>query len=367
MKVKAAITCEYHKPLVIEEVELDAPRKKEVRLKVAATAICHSDIHCKHAEHGVHPLPAIGGHEICGYVDEVGPEVSYVKKGDKVIASIIPVGCGHCYYCYIGATGVCQNNPLALFKPGPFVTSKGQRILNFEGAVAGFAEYTVVPEAHLVKMPDAIPVDKACLIACGVISGYGAVLNRAKVQTNRSCVVVGTGGVGLNAIQGAASIGAYPIIAVDIVDSKLEVAKKFGATHVINSKTEKEPVKKVFELTYGRGADYIIVSVAGIDILRQAWTMGGALSTTCIIGHGWDERLSEWRPVEFCAGRTLTGSAMGAVRARVDIPRLAELYLIGKIKLDELITNHFPFAKINEAMDSMETGKVIRNVIMFDS
>ncbi|HSW57964.1 MAG TPA: alcohol dehydrogenase catalytic domain-containing protein [Dehalococcoidales bacterium] len=366
MKTKAAITYEYHKPLVIEEVDLDPPGKKEVRLKVAATAICHSDVHCKHAEHGVHPLPAIGGHEICGYVDAVGEEVTYVKKGDKVIASIIPVGCGQCYYCYIGAQGVCRNNTLALFKPGPLVNSRGTRILNFEGPVAGFTEYTVVPEVNLVKMPDEIAVDKACLIACGVISGYGAVLNRAKVQTNRSCVVVGTGGVGLNAIQGAASIGAYPIIAVDIVDSKLEVAKLFGATYVINSRIEKDPVKKVFELTYGRGADYIIVSVAGIEILRQAWTMGGPLSTTCVIGHGWDERLSDWRPVEFCGGRTLTGSAMGGVRTRVDIPRLAELYLAGKIKLDELVTNRFPFSQINQAMDSMEAGKVIRNIIMFD-
>jgi S-(hydroxymethyl)glutathione dehydrogenase / alcohol dehydrogenase len=366
MKTRAAVLYEYHQPLVLEEVELDSPGKNDVRIKVAATAICHSDVHCKHAEHGVHPLPAIGGHEICGYVDEVGPDVSYVKKGDKVIASIIPEGCGHCYYCYIGAQGACLNNRLELFKPGPFVNKKGQRILNFEGPVAGFAEYTLTSQANVVKMPDEIAVDKACLIACGVISGYGAVLNRAKVQPNRSCVVVGTGGVGLNAIQGAGFIGAYPIIAVDVLDSKLEVAKKFGATHVINSRTEKDPVKKVFEFTYGRGADYTIVSVAGIEILRQAWNMGGRLNTTCIIGHGWDERLSEWRPVEFCAGRTLTGSAMGAVRTRVDIPRLAELYLAGKIKLDELIDNHFSFDKINEAIESMESGKVIRNVLMFD-
>lgn len=366
MKVKAAVTYEYHKPLVIDEVELDPTGKKEVRIKIAATAICHSDVHCKHAEHGVHPLPAIGGHEICGYVDEVGEEVTYCKKGDKVIATIMPVGCGHCYYCMIGTPGMCQTNRLNLFIPGKYVDKKGQRILQFEGAVAGFAEYTVVPEVNVVKMPDEIAPDKACLIACGVISGFGAVMYRAKVQTNRSLVVVGTGGVGLNAIQGGAYIGAYPVIAVDVVDSKLEAAKKFGATHVVNSRTEKDPIKKIFELTYGRGADYTIVSVAGIDILRQAWNMGNPVSTTCVIGHGWDERLSEWRPVEFCGGRTLTGSAMGAVRSRVDIPRIAELYLAGKLKLDEMITNHFPFAKINEAMDSMETGKVIRNVLMFD-
>jgi S-(hydroxymethyl)glutathione dehydrogenase/alcohol dehydrogenase len=365
MKVKAAITYEYHKPLVMEEVELDPTGKKEVRIKISATAICHSDVHCKHAEHGVHPLPAIGGHEVCGIVDEVGEEVTYVKKGDKVVATIMPAGCGYCYYCTIGYPGMCQTNRIALFIPGKYVNKKGQRILQFEGAVAGFAEYTVVPETNVVKVPADMAPDKACLIACGVISGYGAVMNRAKVQTNKSLVVVGTGGVGLNAIQGAAFMGAFPIIAVDVVESKLDVAKKFGATHVINSKNV-DPIKEVFRLTYGRGADYTIVSVAGIEILRQAWNMGSPVSTTCIIGHGWDERLSEWRPVEFCIGRTLTGSAMGAVHSRIDIPRIVELYQAGKLKLDELVTNHFPFEKINDAMDSMETGKVIRNVLMFD-
>jgi S-(hydroxymethyl)glutathione dehydrogenase / alcohol dehydrogenase len=366
MKVKAAISYEYHKPLVMEEVELDPTGKKEVRIKILATAICHSDIHCKHAEHGVHPLPAIGGHEICGIVDEVGDEVTYCQKGDKVVATIMPAGCGQCYYCIMGEPGMCQTNRLALFIPGKYVNRQGQRILQFEGAVAGFAEYTLVPDYNVVKVPSDIAPDKACLIACGVISGYGAVMNRAKVKTNRSLVVVGTGGVGLNAIQGGAIVGAFPIIAVDVVDSKLEVAKKFGATHVINSRAVADPIKAVQELTYGRGADYVIVSVAGIEILRQAWNMGSRVSTVCIIGHGWDERLSEWRPVEFCGGRILTGSAMGAVHSRIDIPRIVELYQVGKLKLDELVTHRFPFAQINEAMDSMETGQVIRNVLMFD-
>lgn len=366
MKVKAAISYEYHKPLVLEEVELDPTGKKDVRIKIAATAICHSDIHCKHAEHGIHPLPAIGGHEVCGYVDEVGEEVTYCKRGDKVVATIIPVGCGHCYYCSIGFPGWCQTNPIALFIPGRYTNKTGQRITQFEGPLAGFAEYTLVNESNVIKVPDSISADRACLIACGVISGYGAVMYRAKVQTNSSLVVVGTGGVGLNAIQGAAFIGAFPIIAVDILDSKLEVAKNFGANYTINVKKESDPVKKVYDLTYNRGADYVIVSVAGIDTLRQGWNMCSRVGTTCVIGHGWDERLSEWRPVEFCSGRTLTGSAMGAVRSRVDIPRIIELYQAGRIRLDELITNHFPFEKINEAMDSMEKGDVIRNVLLFD-
>jgi S-(hydroxymethyl)glutathione dehydrogenase/alcohol dehydrogenase len=365
MKTRAAISYEYGKPLVIEDVELDAPGPQDVRIKLAATAICHSDIHCMRGEHGIHPLPAIGGHEVCGYVDEIGEDVTFVKPGDLVVATIMPVGCGRCYYCMIGEPDHCQNNTLRLFIPGKFVNKKGQRITQFEGAIAGFADYAVIPEINLVKVPSDFAPDKACLIACGVISGYGAVMNRAKVQSNRSVLVMGTGGVGLNAIQGAALVGAYPVIAADILDSKLETAVRFGATHTINVSKEADPVKKAHDLTYGRGPDYVIISVAGIKVLRQGWDMCSRIGTTCIIGHGWDERLSDWRPVEFCSGRILTGSAMGAVHPRVDIPRIIELYQIGKLKLDEMITGRYKLDQINEAMASMEKGNVIRNVIMF--
>jgi S-(hydroxymethyl)glutathione dehydrogenase / alcohol dehydrogenase len=365
MKVKAAISYEYGKPLVMEDVELDPTGKKDVRIRIAATAICHSDIHCMRGEHGIHPLPAIGGHEVCGYVDEAGDEVTYVKPGDLVVATIIPEGCGHCYYCKLGVPGHCLTNPIALFVPGRYVNKEGKRITQFEGAVAGFARYTLVPEVNVVKMPADIPVDRAALIACGVISGFGAILYRAKVQPNSSVLVMGTGGVGLNAIQGAAYVGAYPIIAVDVLDSKLETARYFGATHTINVKQESDPLKKAYELTYGRGADYVIIAVAGIDILRLGWTMSSRMGTTVIIGHGWGEKMSAFTPVEFCSGRTLTGSAMGAVRPRIDIPRIVELYRAKRLKLDDLVSGHFAFEQINEAMASMEKGNVIRNVLMF--
>jgi S-(hydroxymethyl)glutathione dehydrogenase/alcohol dehydrogenase len=260
---------------------------------------------------------------------------------------------------------MCTTNRLALFLPGPFYTKKGQRILNFEGAVAGFAEYTVVPEVNVVKVPEGIPVDSAALVACGVISGFGGMLNRAKAQPSKSALVIGTGGVGLNAIQGAAYIGCYPIVAVDILDSKLETAKKFGATHTMNVKKEKDPVKKAWELTDGRGADYVVVSVAGIDTLRQGFMMSATAGTTCVIGHGTGEKLTAFGPTDFMAGRSLTGSAMGAVKSRIEIPRLFDLYKIGKIKLDELINGRYPFEKINEAIEDMEKGGVVRNVIMF--
>lgn len=366
MRVKAAICYEYHQPLIIEEVELDPPGDNDVLIRIAATGICHSDVHCIHGEHGIHPLPAIGGHEICGYVAEVGKNVTYVKPQDKVIATIIPVGCGHCYYCNIGAPGQCEVNRIALFIPGRYTNKAGQRITQFEGPVAGFAEYTVVPEVNVVKVPQDFPVDLAALISCGVVAGLGAILYRAKVQPNRSVAVIGTGGVGLNSIQGAKFVGAYPIIAIDILDSKLEMAKVFGASHTINSKKVQDTAEEVRRLTYGRGADYVIQAVAGIQLLRQGFLMSAGAGTTVVIGHGTGEKLDAWTPTEFCLGRTLTGSAMGAVRSRLDIPRIIELYKDGRLKLDELVSGHFSFDRINEAIQSMEKGDVIRNVLMFE-
>lgn len=365
MKVKAAIVYEVGRPLEIEEVTLDPPGPGEVMLRLATTAICHSDIHAMKGEHGNIELPAVGGHEICGYVEKVGEGVSYVRRGDKVIGSIIPEGCGHCYYCRIGLSNQCLTNRILLYQKGKYVNSKGQRLTQYAGPLAGFAEYTTVPEVNLVKVPEELPADRACLLACGVISGFGAVLYRAKVSVNSSVAVVGCGGVGLNAIQGAVFAGAFPVIAIDVRESKLRQATLFGATHTVNAAAEKDPVKRVQEITYGRGADYVIVAVAGIAILRQAFLMSARDGTTVIIGHGHGEKLSAFTPTDFMSGRKLTGSAMGAVRLRIDIPRLIELYYAGRLKLDELISGHYPFAEINEALASSEQGEVIRNVITF--
>ena len=363
--MKAAICYELNKPVVIEEVTLDPPGKGEVKIKMAATAVCHSDIHAMKGEHGNIQLPAVAGHEICGYVDEVGEGVAYVKKGDKVIGSIIPEGCGQCYYCKVGLSSQCTTNRLFLYGKGKYVNKKGQRLTQYAGAVAGFAEYATIPEVNLVKVPEDLPVDRACLLACGVISGFGAVLYRAKVQVNSSVAVVGCGGVGLNAIQGARYAGAFPIIGVDVRDNKLENAKVFGATHTVNAIKEKDPVKKVQEITYGRGADTVIVAVAGIEILRQSFMMSARDGTTCIIGHGWGEQMTAFTPLDFMGGKKLTGSAMGAVRLRLDVARIIELYKAGRLKLDELVSGHYRFDQINEALASSEKGDVIRNVIMF--
>ena len=227
--MKAAVLYEFKQPLVIEEVTLDPPGQGEVLLRNVACAICHSDIHSFKGEHGSPPLPAVGGHEIAAYVEEAGEGVDYVKKGDYVVASLVPTGCGECYYCRRGKSHQCLNHPISLYAPGRYTTAKGQRLTQFAGAVAGFAEYTTVPAINIVKVPEDLPPDRAGLLGCGVISGYGAVVNRAKVRTGESVLVMGAGGVGLNAVQGAVASGAYPIIAVDVLDGKLATAREFGA------------------------------------------------------------------------------------------------------------------------------------------
>lgn len=364
-KVKAAVCYEVGKPLVMEDCYLEHPGKGEVMIRNAATSICHSDIHMIKGEHGPCPLPAVAGHETCGWVEEVGEGVTYVKPGDLVIYTLIPTACGHCYYCSIGEHDRCQVNQIVRNSPGKLTTKDGRRIYSWYGTMATFAEYATGLETNLVKIPSDMPVDRAALIACGVIAGYGAIVNRAQVKPNHSVVVIGCGGVGLNAIQGAAFVGAFPIIGIDINDKKLELAKKLGATYTINSKKEPDIVKKVMELNSGRAADYALVGVAGIDILRQAFLMTVKGGMTIVVGHGYGEQMSDWMPVEFCGGKTIRGSAMGAVRSRIEIPRIIELYRNGRYKLDELISGHYSFDQLDQALASMEQGDVVRNVIMF--
>ncbi|MFC1901960.1 zinc-binding dehydrogenase [Chloroflexota bacterium] len=377
--MKAAVSYGLGEPFVIEDVELDPPEKGEVKVRLGAAAICHSDIHDFKGEHGNPEFPATGGHEAAGYVEEVGEGVTYVKPGDAVVVTIVTAGCGECYSCIQGMPKLCERGRGPKFPsrekfnglsaPGRYVTKKGQRLTQMSGrTMAAFAEYTTVPQEALVKIPADMPIDRAPLLACGVISGYGAVMHHAKVPALSSVVVVGTGGVGLNAVQAAKIAGAYPIIAVDILDNKLEVARTFGATHTVNSRKEKDPIEAVRQITYGRGADYVFIVVAGTDILRQGFLMSAFHGMTVILGHGFIEPLSEFQPTDFVGtDRILTGCAMGGTsfNVRIDIPKLVELYQLGILKLDELISGRYKLEQINEAIASVERGEALRNVIMF--
>jgi Zn-dependent alcohol dehydrogenase len=361
--MKAAICYEINKPLVVEDgVTVDSPGKGEVKVRVAVTAVCHSDLHFISGDIES-PLPGLAGHETAGYIDEVGEGVTRFKKGDTVVISTVTSGCGHCYYCTIGKRHFCTGR--GAFSRPKHKNRKGQPLALMAGLVGGFAEYTTVPQELVTRIPKEMPLDKACLLACGVTSGFGAVVNRAKVPSMSSVAVVGTGGVGLNSIQGAVFSGAYPVIAVDVLDSKLKTAKAFGATHTVNLKKEKDPVQVVKGMTSGRGADYVFVTVGSVDAIRTGFLMCGDMGMTVIVGLA-GGNLSAFAPLEFVfTEKILTGCGGGSLRSSIDIPFLVSLYKAGKLKLDELISGHYPLARINEAIDSLKKGEALRNIIHF--
>ena len=360
--MKAAVCYEFGKPLVVEDVDLDPPQEGEVKVRIIATAICHSDIHCIKGELPG-KLPGVPGHESAGYVEEVGKNVTSVKPGDPVIISTVTSGCGQCFYCTIGLRHLCERRkPL----PPHHRNKSGQLLAPMAGPVGGFAEYTVVSETQLAVVPGDLPMDRAALLSCGVLTGFGAVVNRAQVKPLNSVVVMGSGGVGLNAIQGAALVGAYPVIAVDILDSKLEMARAFGATHTINSAKEKDPIKLVQQITSGRGADYVFVTVGSAAAFRQGFSMSGQRGMTVIIGLVPMKESISFTTFDFVMGeRVVTGCGGGSPRLSIDIPHLVALYRDGRLKLDELITDRYPLKEINVAIASMEKGEALRNVIMF--
>ncbi len=362
--MKAAVCYEFGKPLVVEEVELDPPQEGEVMVRLAATAICHSDIHRIRGIWGG-KTPTVAGHEAAGVVEQVGPGVTLTQPGEPVIVSLLR-SCGRCFYCVSGSPNLCEFD---------FALNTESRLRNKRGAsieqgirTGGFAEYCVVDQSQVVRVPDEMPLDRAALLACGVITGLGAVVNTAQVEPGSSVAVIGVGGVGLNSVQGAALSGAHPIIAIDLLDSKLEAARTFGATHGINAAPHEDAESMVKELTSGRGADYVFVTVGnraavaqGLELVRRRGTLVvvGIPETGATIALPVREHVLHERQV--------IGSFMGSTRLSVDIPRLVQLYQSGRLKLDELITARYPLEQINEAIEATEKGEALRNVIIFAS
>lgn len=359
--MKAAVCYDFGKPLVVEEVNLDPPLKGEVTVRVAATAVCHSDIHVIRGELFGNP-PVVAGHESAGYVDQVGEGVTSVKRGDPVVVSLVS-SCGQCHYCIIGLPHLCINK-WPLQTESRLHTKKGENIEHVF-RTATFAEYAVVDQSQLVPIPPDMPLDRAALLSCGVITGFNAVVNRAQEKALSSAVIVGAGGVGLNAIQGAAYSGAYPVIAIDVNDAKLQAAEKLGATHTINSR-KCDPVQEVNKLTSGLGAEYVFVTVGFSSAIVQSVMMTRKRGTVVLIGLP-----SPKDPFTLSAfdiigpERVITGGFMGSTNLRRDIPLLVDLYKAGKLKLDELITHRYPLEKINEAIEEVERGEALRNVIVF--
>jgi S-(hydroxymethyl)glutathione dehydrogenase/alcohol dehydrogenase len=359
--MKAAVLYEAGKPLVVEEVDIDPPGPGEVKVRLAAAAICHSDLHFIGGDMPA-KLPGVAGHECSGYVDEIGEGVTSVKVGDHVVMAPISGGCGHCVNCMLGYRNHCQNMP----HPAPHHhTKKGEDIAPLAGPVGGFGEYTVVWEYQCAKVPDDMPMDRAALLGCAVITGFGAVINRAQVKPFDSVAVFGIGGVGVNTVQGAIFSGAHPVIGVDILDSKLKIAKTFGATDTVNSAKVEDPVQAIKDITDGRGVDYSFIMTPSIEAVRQGLSVLGPRGMEIIVGIAMGD-MSKFMAMEFISEKMLTGSMMGSTRLQLDVLRYANLYKAGRLKLDESITGRYPLEKINDAIASSMAGEALRNVIVFD-
>jgi len=367
--MKAAVCYEYDQPLVVEEVALQAPQRGEVRVRMRATAICHSDIHLLRGDWR-RLLPVVAGHEAAGVVEEVGEDVTIVNPGDHVVASLLR-SCGRCFYCTTGSSHICEAE-FALQKEQRIHSLSGDPI--YQGIYTGaFAEEIVVDQSQLVPIPKEVPFESAALVACGVITGFGAVVNTAKVPAHSSVVIIGAGGVGLNAVQGAVQSGAHPIITIDLIESKLEASHSFGATHSFNAASQTNLAEAIRELTSGRGADYVFVTVGSTTALEQGLTLTRRDGTLVIVGIPPTEATAEIKMASLVQGAgsyggptRILGSFMGSTRLSVDVPKLVDLYQQGGLMLDELISGQYPLEKINEAIEVVESGSVLRNVITFD-
>jgi Zn-dependent alcohol dehydrogenase len=359
--MKAAVCREFGKPLVIEEVSLADAGPGEVKVKLAATAICHSDISYADGAWGG-DLPAVYGHECSGVVESVGLGVTTVKPGDAVVVTLIR-SCGHCHGCVRGMPVTCSTQfPLDAKSP---ITDKSGKPLVQSMRTGGFAEQVLVHESQCVAIPGSVPMTSASLLACGVITGFGAVTNTARVPAGSHVVVIGTGGVGLNSIQGARVCGARTVIAVDIADNKLEAAKGFGATHGINSSKE-NVLERVMQLTESRGADYVFVTVGAKGAFDSSYALLAKGGSTVLVGMPASGVMSEIDPGTMAAySQNVLGSKMGSARVQVDIPNLVDLYQQKRVKLDELITKTYPLEQINEAIAAVKRGEALRNVIVF--
>lgn len=359
--MKAAVCHEFGAPLVVEDIALSGPGQGAVKVKISACAICHSDIICMDGAWGG-TLPAVYGHEASGIVQEVGPGVTHVEPGNHVVVTLIRA-CGECHYCAQGRHTVCEGKVPIDAEP-PLAGTDGADIV--QGLRTGaFAEEVVVDGSQICAIPKDVPLDTASLLACGVITGLGAVWNTAEVPSGSNVVVIGTGGVGLNSVQGAALAGARTVIAMDLAEDKLEAAKAFGATHTINAGAN-DAAEQVKALTEGRGADFVFVTVGARKAIKQSFHLLATAGTTVLVGMPASGTIAEFDPLGFAgAEQRVMGSKMGSSKVRIDIPRLVDMYQQGRLKLDELITGRYPLEEINEAIDSVRRGNALRNVIVF--
>jgi Zn-dependent alcohol dehydrogenase len=346
---------------MVEDLVLDPPGPGELKVKVAACAVCHSDIIYADGGWGG-GLPAVYGHEAAGVVTEVGEGVQDFRAGDHVVVTLIR-SCGRCPPCTRGMLVTCEAR-FALDSRSPLRRADGQPLVHGL-RTAAFAEYVVVEASQAVAISASLPLESASLLACGVITGFGAVTNTAAMRPGASAVVIGAGGVGLNTIQGAVIVGARIVIALDVVDAKLEAARRFGATHALRADGA-GVVDEVRRLAGGRGADYVFVAVGAGTAFGQAFAMAARSASVVLVGIPASGVTVEIDPGNLASdNQRILGSKMGGARIREDIPKLIALYQAGVLKLDELISGRYPLERINEAIASVKLGHALRNVVVF--
>ena len=375
MKTKAAVLYEMglplpfaeSLPLVVEEVDLEPPEKGEVLVEIAAAGLCHSDLSVLDASRP-RKMPMVMGHEASGIIREIGAEVNEFEIGDHVVFSFVPI-CGHCDFCVEGRAALCAKGAKAnvdgtLLSNEKRFSDAESKVLNHHLGVSGFSQFTVAAQESLVKIDKSFPLEIAALFGCAVMTGTGAVFNTARVSPGRSVAIYGLGGVGLSSVMGAKAAGAYPIIAVDMFEDKLKLAREFGATHTINV-NETEAVEAIREITKG-GADYVFESVGSEKVLIEAYQSTGRGGTTITLGLPHPEKMFSIPAFSITAEeRTIKGSYMGSSVPKRDIPRYISLYQAGLLPVDKLHTHTLKLDEINEGFDRLAAGEAIRQIIKF--
>ena len=369
MKTRAAVAWEAGKPMEIEEIEVAGPKKGEVLLRVVATGVCHTDAYTLSGSDPEGLFPAILGHEGGAVVEEVGEGVRSVQVGDHVIPLYTPE-CRACKFCQSGKTNLCQairtTQGQGLMPDGTSRFAKGgQTIFHYMGT-STFAEYTTLPEIAVAKINKAAPLEKVCLLGCGVTTGIGAVLNTAKVEHGATVAVFGLGGIGLSVIQGAVLAKAARIIAIDLNTEKFEIAQQLGATDCVNPQDHDASLQDVIvEMTDG-GVDYSFECVGNVDLMRSALECcHKGWGESVIIGVAGAGQEISTRPFQLVTGRVWRGTAFGGVKGRSQLPGYVEQYMQGEIKVDEMVTHTMDLNNINHAFDLMHEGASIRSVVIY--
>ena len=361
--MRAAVLREIPGELQIEDVQISKPGPREVLIRTRAAGLCHSDLHFMEGKYP-YKVPAVLGHESAGVVEQVGEQVSYVSPGDHVI-TCLSVYCGACEDCLTGHLSLCarKDDTARAENEEPRLSQPDSEINQFLH-LSSFAEQMLVHEHALVKIRDDMPLDRAALIGCGVTTGLGAVFRTAAVEPGSTVAVIGCGGIGLSAVQGAAIAGAGRIIAIDIIDHKLDLARQLGATHTINAKNE-DPVEAAKELS-GGGVHYSFEAIGNKEAAEQCFYMLRQGGTATIIGMIPVDQKVELAGYAFLQERKIQGSLMGSNRFRVDMPRYVDFYLDGRLKLDEMVSSRIGLDQINDGFEAMKKGEVARSVVVFD-